>query len=99
MSQRTIFTIFILFRSTTMSIIRYQTLKQLQNGKIIDLKGIKLKMDLGELQIGDLYIAERNTGPKLLTVKTITDGIVYPTTLDYPYNLLECVKVKSADVE
>lgn len=44
---------------------------------------------------GETYIAERNGGPKLLTVDYIDhkNGIVFPKELAYPYNLNECRKV------
>lgn len=47
----------------------------------------------GDIESGDLYIAERNTGPHLLTCKYREGGYVVPTTLAYPYNTCECVKV------
>ncbi len=72
------------------------TLNKLQQGETIDLKGIRLKMDNGLIKIGDLYIAERNTGPKLLIAKKIDEetGYIIPTTIDYLYGMQECVKVK-----
>ncbi len=45
----------------------YRTLNALRRGEVIDIEGIELKMDDGEIKPGDLYVAERNTGPKLLT--------------------------------
>ena len=45
----------------------YKTLKKLLSGEIINLDGILLVRDEGEIKPGDLYVAERNTGPKLLT--------------------------------
>ena len=74
----------------------YPTLKALQRGEIIDLEGIRLKMDDGEIKPGDLYVAERNTGPKLLTAGDIKYSCIFPTTIDYPYDIWECVKVHEA---
>lgn len=80
----------------------YATLKALRRGEVIDLEGIRLRMDEGEIKPGDLYIAERNTGPKLLTCKEIREdcerwqGWIVPTTLDYSYDFYECVKVREA---
>jgi len=82
----------------------YRTLRALRRGEIIDLGGIKLKMDDGQIQVGDLYIGERNTGPKLLTAKRIVmldneSGInfIVPTCNAYYYDGPECVKVCEAD--
>ena len=49
----------------------------------------------GDIESGDLYIAERNTGPHLLTCKyrDVERGYIVPTTLAYLYNTCECVKV------
>ena len=80
----------------------YRTLKALRRGEIVDLEGIKLKMDKGEIQPGDLYVAERNTGPKLLTAEKIVRSDlghishIQPTTLDYSFDGHECVKVCEA---
>ncbi len=77
---------------------RYQTIDALRQGKTIDIQGIKLQMDDGEIRPGDLYVAERNTGPHLLTAKKINleIGCIFPTDDAYPYNLHECVKVREA---
>jgi hypothetical protein len=44
---------------------------------------------------GEIYIAERNGGPKLLTVDYVDheNGIVFPKERAYPYDLHECRKV------
>lgn len=81
------------------------SLRRLRNGETYNLLGILLQKD-GEgcwgdedLQPGDLYIAENNTGPKLLTVKRVDreSGVVFPTTMDYSFNLRSCVKVKAVE--
>ena len=79
----------------------YPTLRALRRGEVIDLEGLPLKMAEGELREGDLCVAERNTGPKFLTVKKIfyPEGLLFnkpfiiPTSCDYAYDLDECVKV------
>lgn len=59
---------------------RYETLNKLLSGEIIEFEGAHLKMADGELAVGDTYIAERNTGPKFLTVKEIDwkKNLVFP---------------------
>lgn len=74
----------------------YSSLRKLRAGEVLDLDGILLKMDEGEIRAGDLYIAERNTGPKLLTAKKVDRGWIEPTTIDYSFDLHECVKVCEA---
>ncbi len=73
----------------------YATLKALRRGETIDLEGILLKQDEGEIEVGDLYVAERNTGPKLLTAGFIDEtlGWIRPTRNAYPFDIGECVKV------
>ncbi|MFH1405064.1 MAG: hypothetical protein ABIH21_03120 [Patescibacteria group bacterium] len=78
----------------------YATLRKLRAGEVVNLEGINFVMDEGEIQPGDLYIAERNTGPKLLTARKVDDQdlmCIFPTTLDYPYDLGECIKVREAE--
>ncbi|MBI2057970.1 MAG: hypothetical protein HYT63_03245 [Candidatus Yanofskybacteria bacterium] len=81
----------------------YKTLKALRRGEVIDIEGIKLKMDEGEIQVGDLYVGERNTGPHLLTAKEVVmldDGnginFIFSTCNAYPYDGNECIKVCEA---
>lgn len=82
-----------------MSVRQYLTLKALVKGEIIEFEGLQLKKAEGDLVPGDIYIAERNGPPKLLTVGRINEdrGWVHPTTMDYPFNLSECVKVELVD--
>lgn len=84
----------------------YRTLKMLRRGETIHLDGIRLVMDGdGKVrQSGDLYVAERNTGPKLLTAESLTMAScgchiswVNPTTLDYNFDHYECIKVREAE--
>lgn len=57
------------------------------------LKEIGLVEIDAEIKPGDFYIAERNTGPKLLQCKEVKDNLIIPTCNAYPYNKWECVKV------
>jgi hypothetical protein len=43
---------------------------------------------------GELYIAGRNTEPKLLTAKRIEMGCVFPEESEYPYDTGECFRLK-----
>lgn len=75
----------------------YRTINALRRGEVIDLDGIKLKIDEEEIKPGDLYVAERNTGPKLLTARVVdTDaGCIHPVDSPvYSFDLHECVKVR-----
>lgn len=77
----------------------YLTLQALRRGEIIDIDGIKLKMDAGEITPGDLYVAERNTGPKLLTACEVSAEMNCIHPVDFPaysFDLHECVKVAEA---
>lgn len=86
----------------------YRTIRALRNGEVVDLGGIKFKMDVDEngkereIRKGDLYIAERNTGPKLLTAAEVIKpgegpngygNWIMPTCTAYSYDIPECVKV------
>ena len=86
----------------------YKTIRALRRGEVVDLRGLKFRMDVDEqgverdIKEGDLYIAERNTGPKLLTAEKVVGpgegpegwgNWIQPTTTDYSYDILECVKV------
>lgn len=76
----------------------YKTISALRNGETIEFEGLSLKAAVDQtLNEGDLYIAERNS-VKFLTVKTVDHniGAVFPTTLDYAFNIGECVKVEEA---
>ncbi len=77
-----------------MSSREYAALKILRDGGVLDLDGIKLKKIDRELKPGDLYVAERNTGPKLLTVQEIANNAVFPTCNGYAFDIGECVAVE-----
>jgi hypothetical protein len=62
-------------------------------------EGVELRYagEWRDLQSGDTYVAERNQGPKLLTVHHVDYhdvGAVFPVENAYPYDLGECVKVE-----
>lgn len=62
----------------------------------VEFEGATLKFagDFDTLKRGDTYVAERNSGPKLLTVDHVTMNVVFPVENAYPFNLMECVKVE-----
>lgn len=74
----------------------YKTLRALHRGEAVEVEGMRFRKVEGAIGPGDMYIAERNTGPKLLWARTIENGAVFPTTNDYPFDLHECVKVEEA---
>jgi len=59
-----------------------------------ELADLGLRRVQKELAVGDLYVAKRNTGPHLLTVREIRDGYVVPEEQAYSYELWECVPVE-----
>lgn len=77
----------------------YKILRVLEAGEVVEIEGIRFRKDEGPIKPGDLYIAERNTGPKLLTCERVNDegGWIQPTTTDYSFDIHECVKVCEAD--
>ena len=68
----------------------------LRKGGTVEIEGVSFVMDgTGEVQIGDAYIAERNSGPKLLIAKELDHrGWIVPTEIGYCFDDWECVKVK-----
>jgi hypothetical protein len=86
-------------------------LSSLRHGECVEFEGVYLRMIEGKengglLEEGDTYIAERNSGPKLLTVKKIVDrdyaekhglafsGWVEPVETAYSFDFYECVGVE-----
>lgn len=73
---------------------------QLRREKEIEFEGVAIRYlgDWMDLAPGDTYMAERNNGPQLLTVRYVdyeNIGCVFPVEREkYPYDLYECVKVK-----
>jgi len=76
----------------------YRTIRALERGETVELWGLRFVKDQGEIGKGDLYIAERNTGPQLLTCAYVNheNGYVVPSEGEYPYDLSECVKVRES---
>lgn len=63
-----------------------------------EIEGMRFRV-LGkgaDLEPGDTYIAERNSGMKLLTCRDNDheNGWVFPTERAYAFNVGECVKVE-----
>lgn len=72
----------------------------LRSNGSVEFEGVMLKFvgDFDTLQPGDTYVAERNQGPKLATVREIRMNAVFPVEQGiYPYDLWECVKVEISD--
>jgi len=64
----------------------------------IMFEGVRVRIDPeAEIVPGDLYIAERNTGPKLLTCRKVfpvgEGGYIVPVESAYAYSICECRKV------
>lgn len=62
----------------------------------IIFEGSLVKVDSSaEITQGDIYLAKRNTGWKLLTCREnkIAKGYIVPMENAYPYNTRECYKV------
>lgn len=74
----------------------YTYLNMLRNGDSLDLGGITVKMVSGLLKPGDLYVAERNTGPQLGIVAMVHDSFIRAKDpMMYSYDIWECVKVEA----
>lgn len=64
---------------------------------------MKIQNSLGEFVVaegknigpGDVYLAKRNTGWKLLECKEHNQetGVVFPSSMDYAYDSWECLKI------
>ncbi len=77
----------------------HETLRQLRQGKVVDLDGLLFVMDGdGEVAAGDTYIGARNT-VDVYTCKSVNteDGWVNPEGNGYPFDTPECIKVREAD--
>jgi hypothetical protein len=75
--------------------------EELRRDGEVEFEGVKLRM-VGEargMKPGDTYVAERNQGPRLLTVleMDLENGWVLNTEGAYPYDLHECVQVEIVD--
>lgn len=79
----------------------YKTIRALRRGETVTLEGETFRMSVGangeeeDIQPGDFYIAERNTGPRLLTCAKNVDprGWIQAVENAYPFDTGECVKV------
>ena len=63
----------------------------------IEFEGVPVRLCRGEdLRPGDTYIAGRNTGPHLLTVREVYEDWGYATNVEnkYPFDLRHCIKVE-----
>lgn len=81
----------------SMKSLEWQALK---NGDDAVLEGIALRGLPDEpIRPGDLYVAERNAGPKLLTCHRVnnTGRWIVPLDYAYSYSFSECVRVEEAD--
>lgn len=68
-------------------------------GSTVEVEGVPFRVVAPgrELKPGDTYVAERNTGPVLLTVERIgrkLGCIIARERLAYPYDIGECYKVE-----
>lgn len=64
-----------------------------------EIEGVPFTLvgDWRTLEPGDSYLAQRNSGLKLLTVKRVDVdkiGCVFPQEMAYPYDLHECFKIE-----
>lgn len=61
-------------------------------------EGAEVSFDCqAEIKPDDLYIAERNTGVKLLTCREIGDRCIVPKEVAYSFDTWECAKVIQID--
>lgn len=77
----------------------HETLRQLRGGKVVDLDGLLFVMDGdGEVAPGDTYIGARNT-VDIYTCQSVNTehGWVNPEGIGYPFDTVECIKVREAD--
>lgn len=57
------------------------------------LEGSLLSLSDDPIQPGDTYIAGRNTGPHLLTCRSVGNGCFHPVECAYSFDDGECRKV------
>lgn len=78
----------------------HTTIKALRRGETVEIDGFIVKQALTELSSGDLYVAERNTGPHLLTCQRVNSdgGYVVPEEVAYCFDISECVKIEVLQV-
>lgn len=74
--------------------MRSKLWQDLHNGFPVQFEGGTLTKIPGTIDSGDTYLAERNTGPKLLTCHVVDGSCVYPREFPaYTFDIDECVKV------
>lgn len=87
--------------------VRFEIPNKLRNGETVELDGYILRM-LGDgevMEVGDIYVAERNCAPEILTVREVVPiptkengldygGWVVPQEPKYCFDIKECVKVE-----
>lgn len=67
---------------------------RVRKGEVVSLDGFTITIRPGNIEPGDTYLAEKNTGPKLLTAKGIHPrGYIIPEEFAYPYDTCDCVRV------
>lgn len=68
--------------------------QRITDNKILH-EGILFSVSEEEIKAGDTYLAERNTGPKLLTCDYVNkdDNWISPKEMEYCYDTWECIKV------
>ena len=61
----------------------YRTLRALRAGDPVEIDGVMFVREPGDIAAGDTYVAERNTGPKLLTAARFAyyDGYRHDTRI------------------
>lgn len=61
---------------------------------IIVYNNIRYIISEDTIRPGDKYFAERNTGIKLLTCRSVSErGYIIPIESKYPYDTPECIKI------
>jgi len=64
------------------------------NQQIREVEGVKFLCSTNEeINSGDIYIAEKNTGPKLLTCKKRELTFIVPVENAYCFDICDCMKV------
>jgi len=79
----------------------YKTVKALRAGEVVEIEGVRFRAIEGEIQPGDWYVAERNTGPHLLTCRENDkeNRWIVPVEEKYSFDTGECVRVEMVEEE
>lgn len=80
--------------STTSS--QYDCRNALLRGEIVEINGKSYRRIDGDIENGDLYFAERNTGPKILTARNVNrdQSWIVPNEPGYVYDIHECIRIE-----